>query len=557
MTSLDWNLVGVVGGKQVRHALGGGVHLVGRADDATLKLAEPSVSRRHAEIIVEGAGVRVRDLGSHNGTKLNAAAVDGNPVPVRPGDVLEFAHVSFRVEAGRAGSATDMGLTMLNESHSLVPSAELSWDEFRTGHGSKQDKRSQLFRVLAEAGDLLTAVRTPAELFDPILDLVEAALGPERTFLMLRESAGDEPQVVAARVPGERSTDSLALSRTMMDQVLSEKKSFLTSDPLNDPGGGMMSMISLGIRSAIAVPLFDNEEVIGLLYADDTRAGKRFERDELAACTMLANVIAVALTRARLHALEEEKRRQDAELQAAGDILDGIIPAELPACPGYEAFARIQPCFEVGGDLYDAHLMADGRYVFLVGDVSGKGMGAALLVSHILSVARFMIEEGWEPLAMMHRLNREIFRITDFLRFATIFVGYLTPATGRIEYVNAGHNPPLVLRRDGRVDTCPATGMPVGVLDEAVYRSGELVLEPGDMISLFSDGIPETQRIDDEDEFGDERFQEFLLGQRNGELEGVFGRIQEELAAYREDAPVGDDITLLLLRRTAVEESPA
>jgi len=150
--------------------------------------------------------------------------------------------------------------------------------------------------------------------------------------------------------------------------VIEKQKSFLTSDPLNDPGfGGMMSMVSQGIRSAIAVPLFDNEVVIGLLYADDSSPGKRFSKDQLAAFTMLANVIAVAITHARYHVLEEEKRRQDAEIQTAGDILVNILPQALPPCPGYDVAASLEACFEVGGDLYDAMPMNDGRYAFLIG----------------------------------------------------------------------------------------------------------------------------------------------------------------------------------------------
>ena len=548
-------LSGNLDGNPVEYELLDGVHLVGRADHAALRLNEPSVSRNHAEIQVAAGRVTVRDLGSHNGTRINGARVAEAGLPLLPGDLLEVAQVNLRLEDGR--KRRDLDLTMLNESQTLSPSAELSWDEFQTEQGESRDgvgmtgrlRRSQLFRVLAEAGALLTASLEPEELFDPILDLVETAMDPERALLMLLEPGSDEPVVRASRVRGEGFPGSLALSRTMMKQVLEEKKSFLTSDDLAAPGDGMMSMISQGIRSAVAVPLFDNEKVIGLLYADDTRGGQRFDRDGLAAFTLLANVIAMILTHTRLHAVEKDKQRQDAELAAAGEILENIIPAELPACAGFETFARIEPCYEVGGDLYDAVVTSDGRYVFLIGDVTGKGMGAALLVSHILSWARFMIEEGWRPLDIIERLNRQTFRITDFARFATFFLGCLDPLTGRVEYVNAGHNPPLVIRRDGSIEKCAATGMPIGVLKDSSYRSAELELAPGEVLALFSDGITETQKVDDEDEFGDRRFEEFLVSQKDAELGGVFDLLQAELAEYREGAEVGDDVTLMLLRR--------
>ncbi|MFT5233178.1 MAG: sigma-B regulation protein RsbU (phosphoserine phosphatase) [Candidatus Krumholzibacteriia bacterium] len=539
-------LVGTVDNQEVRFALVDGVHVMGRADDAAIKLVQPSISRRHAEIAVSGPEIILRDLGSHNGTKLNGQDV-GEGASVRLGDTVEVANLRFRVE-GPEGT----GMTIFNDSATLIPSAELDWEEVKHGRNDKRDLQSLLFRVLAEAGQLLTIPRMPDEMYEPILDLVETALlRPERIFVLLLEKDQDEPVNKASRVQGQGAETSLALSRTMMRQVIDNRKSFLTSDPLNDPGfGGMMSMVSQGIRSAIAVPLFDNEEVIGLLYADDTRAGKRFSKDQLAAFTMLANVIAVALTQARYHQLEKDKHRQDAELQTAGGILDNILPAKLPSCEGYEVMASLEACFEVGGDLYDATLMSDGRYAFLIGDVVGKGLGAALLVSHILSWARFMIEENWEPEALITRLNRRIFECTDSVRFTTFFLGYLTPETGKITYVNAGHNPPYVVRADGTLEECPATGMPVGVLDEFPYTTGETSLNPGDMIALYSDGVPETQRGErDEDEYGEERFEKFLVAERTSDLGALSTKLLQELVDFRGDEPVGDDITMLLLRR--------
>ncbi len=542
--TLDLTLIGMVDNQEVRHALEAGTHLIGRADDAALKLVQPSVSRRHAEIIVEGTQAAVRDLGSHNGTLLNGAKV-ADSLPIKAGDVIEVANITFRVE-GPGGA----GLSMFNESVTMVPSHELSWDEVREERKDKRDLQSLLFRVLADAGDLLTIPRKPEEMFEPILDLVETALlDPERIFVLLLEKDREEPVTKASRVKGAQPADNLALSRTMMKQVLEDKKSFLTSDPLNDPGfGGMMSMVSQGIRSAIAVPLFDNEDVIGLLYADDSRASKHFSRDQLAAFTLLANVIAVAITHARYHVLEKEKQVQDAQLATAGDILDNILPSVLPPCEGYDLIARIEPCFEVGGDLYDAAMMEDGRYAFLIGDVVGKGLGAALLVSHILSWTRFMVDQRWDPEALITKLNKQVFDCTDTVRFTTFFLGYLDPATGLVTYVNAGHNPPFVIRADGSVETLAPTGMPVGIIEESPYKTGEVTLGPGDLVTLYSDGIPETQRPDDE-EYGEDNFEKLLVAERDKDLAGLFDKLQGELKEFRGEAEIGDDVTMLVLRR--------
>ncbi len=541
---MDFTLVGVVESKEVRFPLAEGTHLVGRSDDAAFKLAHSNVSRNHAEIVVMGAKVTVRDLGSHNGTQINGVKV-GDAVPLYLGDQLELANLSFKVEGPIPASPS-----LSNTDATVVPKVEISWDEVRQERGQKKDLQSLLFRVLADAGDLLTIQRGPEEMFEPILDLVETALlNPERILILLLEDGQDDPVQAASRIQGHQGTGDLALSKTMTQQVLQEKKSFLTSDALNDPGyGGMMSMISQGIRSAIAVPLFDNEDVIGILYADDSRPNRTFIRDQLAAFTLLANIIAVAFTHARYHEMEQEKLRQDAQMATAGEILDHILQPVLPPLEGYDILACLEPCFEVGGDLYDAQQMSDGRYAFLIGDVVGKGLGAALLVSHILSWTRFMIDEGWEPAALVTRLNKQIFCCTDYVRFATFYLGYLTPSTGRITYVNAGHNLPIMVRSDGSIEECVPTGLPVGMMEDSTYKTGEITLEAGDLFALFSDGIPETQRLDDE-EYGEDNFKALLVQERQGNLKELFEILQGELKEFRGEAEIGDDVTLVTLRR--------
>jgi sigma-B regulation protein RsbU (phosphoserine phosphatase) len=537
-------LVGTIDSREVRFPLAEGVHVLGRGNDVGLRVPRPSVSRRHAELVVRDGEVTVRDLGSHNGTVVNGARID-DTVTLRLGDLLEVANLSFRVEDPGAD------VTAAAISNGVHPSAEISWDEARTVRG-KRNLRALLFRVLAKAGDLLTIPRAPADMYEPILDLVDTALlKPERVFVLLMEDGRDEPVRAASRIHG-RDGDALVLSGTMIRQVLREKKSFLTSDHLGGGEDDMMSMVSQGIRSAIAVPLFDNEDVIGILYADDSRPDRGFIRDQLAAFTLLANIIAVALTHARYHEMEEQKRRQDAQLATASEILDHMLPATLPALDGYDVLASLVPCFEVGGDLYDAHVTPDGRYAFLIGDVTGKGLGAALLVSHVLSLTRFMIAEGWEPEALVTRLNRQIFACTDAVRFATIFLGYLEPDTGRVTYVNAGHNPPFVVRRDGGLDECAPTGLPVGMIDDVAYGTGEVTLEHGDLLAVFSDGITETQRADDE-EFGEERFRQLLVGGRDGDLRELFDGLQAELAAFRGEVEIGDDVTLVTVRRAMAD----
>ncbi len=167
---MDLILVGMIDNTELRYELTEGAHVIGRADDAGVKLAQPSVSRRHAEIVVNGTEVMLRDLGSHNGTRLNGAQVM-KETSVHMGDVIEVANLNFRVESPEGTNG--LGMTIFNESQTLMPSAEMTWEEARQGTQKTRNLQSLLFRVLADAGNLLTIPREPEEMYEPIIDLVE------------------------------------------------------------------------------------------------------------------------------------------------------------------------------------------------------------------------------------------------------------------------------------------------------------------------------------------------------------------------------------------------
>ena len=539
---MSFTLVGTFEGQEIRHEVPQGVVVIGRGAEAGLRLPVASVSRRHAAILREGDQMSVEDLGSRNGTRVNGRPVTGAHV-LKAGDRIDVAGIVLVVEG-----AYPVSLTTYNESATLLPREEVSWDEVRAERQQKSDRQSRLFQILAEAGELMTIPRAPEQLYEPILDLVDTALEPERSFILLIQEGRPDPVVVASRIKTPQRGGALALSRTLVARVVNQRTSILTTDPINDPNlDGAMSMVSQSIRTAVAAPLFDNEGVIGLLYADDTRA-KHITRDELRAFTMLANNIAVALSHSRYHQLEQDKQRQDAQLATACEILNRILPTDLPEVPGWELSATLEPCFEVGGDLYDLRTLPDGRLACLVGDVTGKGLGAALLVSQVLSLTRFMIGEGWAPAPLMKRLNREIFLTTDFVRFATAFLCILDPVTGRVEFVNAGHNPPVVIRADGRIEACALGSIPVGMMEDTEYTVRELVMEPGDILALFSDGIPETVDTEDE-EYGEDRFARLIAARRLDSLPDATAAVLADLTQFRGNAEVGDDVTLLLLRR--------
>jgi serine phosphatase RsbU (regulator of sigma subunit) len=405
-------------------------------------------------------------------------------------------------------------------------------------------------QVVISAGELLATPRPLAELFEAILDQVQAAFAPQRCLLLLREEEKGE-LVVKASWPRDQDTGRLVFSRTLVNQVLSDRSSLLTADAQNDPRfAAQESVIMQGLRSAMAAPLFDSEKVIGLLYADIADLGRFYTRSELQAFTLLANLVAVKITQARLEQAERERAHMAHEIEAAQDIMQRLLPESPPAVAGYDVCAWLQSCLEVGGDLYDVREAADNRVLLMLGDVAGKGLGAALLVANLAPAVQLLTEESSDPLLIVQRLNRRLFACTDTVRFATLFLGLLDPPTGELAYVNAAHLPPLVIAGDGSVRELPPAGLPVGAFEDGKHQAGRVMLARGDLLAIFSDGIPEAMDSDEEF-YGMARLRDLLVRERDGSAGEIIETVRDDLTAFLAGQQLSDDVTLLVLRREA------
>jgi sigma-B regulation protein RsbU (phosphoserine phosphatase) len=259
---------------------------------------------------------------------------------------------------------------------------------------------------------------------------------------------------------------------------------------------------------------------------------------------------AVKISNARLLEAEQGRLRLAHELATAAHIQRGLLPP-APRIEGWQVEAYLESCHEVGGDLYDCRVLPDGRLLFLVGDVSGKGMGAALLMSSFLASARVLYSSCAGPGELATRLGEIVHANGDPGRFVTAFLGCLDTQTGLLHYANGGHPPPVLLR-GGEIRQLEGAGVPFGILPDFAYGIVTVEIRPGDLLAVFSDGIPEAQRA--EEFFGDERLHEALVAAASAsDLAQVRGGVLTRLAAFLGDAPRSDDVTLLLIRR---EETP-
>jgi sigma-B regulation protein RsbU (phosphoserine phosphatase) len=243
------------------------------------------------------------------------------------------------------------------------------------------------------------------------------------------------------------------------------------------------------------------------------------------------------------------------DLEIARDIQQAMLPSGLYSAPGVETFGLSRPANTVGGDFYDILPLEDGRLVVTVGDVAGKGSPAALLMALLLAMLRTLVDEKLEPADLITRLNVQVCRHAPPSRFITLFYAVYQPLTGELTYVSAGHMPPLVLRGDGRCERLADGGIALGMFERSTYTTGHAVLQPEDVIAIYSDGITEAENPAGRpfDEIG---LESALKSSRRNSLSEVGAAVVRAVERHTDDTRFADDLTILLLRR-CIAPAPA
>jgi serine phosphatase RsbU (regulator of sigma subunit) len=238
------------------------------------------------------------------------------------------------------------------------------------------------------------------------------------------------------------------------------------------------------------------------------------------------------------------------DLEIARDIQLAMLPSGSYQAGDTTACGVTRPANTVGGDFYDILQRADGRWVVTVGDVAGKGSPAALLMALLLAMLRTLVDEGLGTSRLLTRLNVQVGRHSPKDRFITLFYGLYDPPTGRLEFVNAGHLPPIIQRRDGTFERVGTTGggPALGMFEEASYEAREIVLEPGDLLVLFSDGITEAENARGQP-FEEGGIEQLLRSAAGQEPEAIGRALLAAVESHAGDARLADDLTALVLKR--------
>ena len=504
---------------------------------------DAGLSRQHLALERTAGKWVLRDLGSKNGTLLNGERVTDLQV-LGPNDRIMAGHLLLEFSQAKA---PELDKTVVFIDHSVVAPKESSTviTKLEGALGTEKEiEGGPQMRALIRAGRELAGHLTLKQLFDLIMDLSIEAVGAARGVLMTIEN--EKLEVRASKGQGFR------ISTAVRDAVLIERTSLLVRDAqLDQAFADRRSIVQEQVRSILAVPLQTDSRVIGLIYLDSPGFVRDFTKDDLNLLTVMANVAAIRIEHARLNEVEQAERLLAKELEQAAEIQRGLLPTTAPLIPGIDLAGYNASCRTVGGDYYDFIPYEDGRVAILVADVAGKGMPAAMLMSNLQARVQVLFDDPVNIAALITRLNRIIALNCPSNRFISLFVGVYDSKTGEMIYVNAGHNPPLLVRCNGLVEELGATGVILGILKNAKFEQQTCRMEVGDAVVMFSDGVTEACGPDSDDQFGEERLAAILAEHGCETALSICETVQQKLAAWMGAAPPADDITLVIARRTA------
>jgi len=517
-----------------------------------LQLSDRRISRNCAAIVTEANRFYLEDRGQRRGLYVNGEKVESREL--QNGDAISFGledsyEIIFRNSSGGSGTGDESIPHLLTRIEHITASEP-------TGSGGLRK-----LNLLLEATTLLHSQLPLDSVLGTMLDHAVSVTDADRSLLLEGDDPANLKVRLARRSGGLRlPPESLTPSQTAIQLALKQRSPVITED-LAQTGMDLAaahSIIAQRLRAVVVIPLYANlrantqesmvnvkrGEFLGVLYMDSRRpaAFSKLDRQILDA---LAADAASILDNARLVERERERQRMEQEINIARDIQQALLPRDFREFPHLAVSGINFPCLSVGGDYFDVFPLSDKRTAFLLADVSGKGLGAALLTT-MLQGALSGMTLGTDPARVFNHVNRFLCSHSEVGRYATMFFGILDH-DGEMDYINAGHPSPFLIRHGVAEEPFTEGSYPVGLVQEAEYVTAHVKLEPGDTLILFSDGV--TEAMDpDEELYGVPRLREVLTGQSDCALDKLQKSILESVENFAKGAHQADDLTLLIVR---------
>jgi phosphoserine phosphatase RsbU/P len=535
---------------------------IGRQAGNELTLRDSRVSRHQAQILTVDGKIVLEDTGSSHGTFVNGEKIQRHEL--KPSDRIDF------------GVPDSYQLTYVGEGATIEELVERIEAPAPETSGTRELHH---LGVLLEVARTLGSGLSLEDVLTVVLDAAISVTRTERGVLLLKNPAGQMETIVARN--GQKGTlrpEDVQVSESVVRRVVTTRRETIVGEhDVNAKGGNPTrstladtSLTRLELHTVVAIPIDKlpviealdvtiaarQTELLGVLYLDSRAPSSVFSALDREVLRSLAREAATVVENARLFSAARAKARLDHEIEIASQIQQKLLPKTLPNLPYVAVTGSTLACHSVGGDCFDVIELSGGRHGFFVGDVSGKGISAALLAT-LLQGIFFTTASTDMPLPnLFSSVNKYLCERSGDDRYATVFYGVLDEA-GHLEYVNAGHVPPLLLRRPGAVEGLASGNLPVGMFDEAAYTSASVDLKDGDILVIYTDGVSEAANVHSE-LFEESRLREVLEHFKGQKVEEITEAIREGVRGFTAGAPQSDDITILAIQyKGQLKEAPA
>ena len=402
--------------------------------------------------------------------------------------------------------------------------------------------------IINEVASAVTSTWSLDEIVNSIVQKCVKHLNVEQGAVLLFDKQEDSTalKTMVRRVDSNVATIPYRLGDQLSGWMLKNQAPLLIDDLAADERFRISEEVDSSIRSLMCVPLRLKARMIGVVTVFNKQSGEAFTESNQRLLTIIAAQSAQVIENARLYEEEKELQLMQQEMEMARSIQANLLPNAQPSIPGYDIAGMSVSAANVGGDYYD-FLPSEDRLVICLGDVSGKGMPASLLMANMQATIRGQNLVSSSAAECMSRSNRLMFQSTDSAKFVTFFYAVLDIAERTLEYSNAGHNPPILLSGDGEPERLETGGPVLGVLPDFPYEQATAELNAGDLLLIFSDGFSEAMNLLLE-EFGEDELVSLATANRNDSAADLIEKISQAVVAHTGKAPQTDDMTIIAVR---------
>lgn len=402
--------------------------------------------------------------------------------------------------------------------------------------------------VLNELAAAIGAVNNSDEVIRKIISRSLRAVGAEQGVITMVDEREDLPMKTLIRTQVSSSEqDQFHFNQALLGWMILNKKPLMVNDPPNDDRFRGVPWDS-SVRSVLCVPMLTRAALKGVLSVYNKKDADGFTADDQRLLAIIAAQSAQVVENARLYEEERSLMKMQEEFRLASQIQTDLLPKGVPLVPGYDISGATFPARTVGGDYYDFIPVDDHRIAICLGDVSGKGVPASLLMANLQASLRSQTYNGFSVKECISRCNHHLFQSTSPEKFATLFYGILDANTHTLTYCNAGHEPPILLRADGEPERLTEGGTMIGIMDSFPFAEAAVSFRPGDVLVVYSDGVSEAMNIDMV-QFGEAKLMGSIDSSSGAPAEAMIANLVKAVHAHAGKAPQYDDITALVVRR--------